>query len=139
MTTQEAERHFADHRGSWKELRITFDEALARLPEALQAEGFGIITQIDMQATLKAKLGVDSRPYRILGACNPGFAKKALDLEPRVGLLLPCNVVLYERDDKRAVLGIIDPMQQLGATGGLFEIAREIGEKLARVAEKLDA
>ena len=139
MTTNEANRPSSDHRGSWKELRITFDEALARLPEALQKEGFGIITQIDMQATLKAKLGVDSRPYRILGACSPGFAKKALELDPRVGLLLPCNVVLYERDDKRAVLGVIDPMQQLGASGGLVEIAQEIGQKLARVAEKLDA
>ena len=109
------------------------------LAVAEEPHPFGIITQIDMQATLKAKLGVDSRPYRILGACNPGFAKKALELEPRVGLLLPCNVVLYERDDARAMLGVIDPMQQLGATGGLVEIAREIGEKLARVAEKVDA
>ncbi len=138
MTTEHAKSPLSEHRGSWKDLKLSFDEALARLPEALQAEGFGVITQIDMQATLKAKLGVDSRRYRILGACNPGFARKALEADPRVGLLLPCNVVLYERDDKIAVLGVIDPMQQLGPAAGLTEIAREVGEKLGRVAETLD-
>ena len=128
------------HRGTWRALRVNFDSALARLPEALQAEGFGVITQIDLQRTFKAKLGVDSRRYRILGACNPQFALKAVTTDPRAGLLLPCNVVLFERDDGIAMLGIIDPVLQLNAPDGpLADIAREIGERLARVAQKLDA
>ena len=128
------------HRGTWRALRVNFDSALARLPEALQAEGFGVITQIDLQQTFKAKLGVDSRRYRILGACNPQFALKAVTTDPRAGLLLPCNVVLFERDDGIAMLGIIDPVQQLNAPDGpLAEIAREIGQRLARVSQKLDA
>ena len=128
------------HRGTWRALRVSFDAAVARLPEALQVEGFGVITQIDLQQTFKAKLGVDSRRYRIFGACNPQFALKAVAADPRAGLLLPCNVVLFEGDDGIAMLGIIDPVQQLNATDGpLADIAREIGERLARVAQKLDA
>ena len=127
-------------RGSWKQLKIGFDDAAARLPEVLQAEGFGVITQIDLQQTFKAKLGIDFRRYRIFGACNPSFALQALLADPHVGLLLPCNVVLYERDDKAAVLGVIDPVQQLGASDGhLGEIAKTIGERLDRVAKNLDA
>jgi uncharacterized protein (DUF302 family) len=128
------------HRGTWKALRVGFDTAIARLPEVLQAEGFGVITQIDLQQTFKAKLGVDSRRYRIFGACNPQFALKAVTTDPRAGLLLPCNVVIFERDDGIAMLGIIDPVLQLDAPDGpLADIAREIGERLARVAQKLDA
>ncbi len=128
------------HRGVWKQLRIGFDAAFERLPQVLQAEGFGIITQIDLQQTFKAKLGVDFRRYGIFGACNPAFARRAVELDPRAGLLLPCNVVLFESDDGSAVLGIIDPVQQLGATDGpLSEIAREVGERLSRVAQQLDA
>jgi uncharacterized protein (DUF302 family) len=128
------------HRGTWGALRVGFDTAVTRLPEALQAEGFGVITQIDLQQTFKAKLGVDSRRYRIFGACNPQFALKAVTADPRAGLLLPCNIVIFERDDGIAVLGIIDPVQQLNAPDGpLADIAREIGERLARVAQKLDA
>lgn len=126
-------------RGTWKQLKIGFDAAVARLPEVLQAEGFGVITQIDLQQTFKAKLGIDFRRYRIFGACNPSFALEALVADPHVGLLLPCNVVLYERDDKAAVLGVIDPLQQLGASDGhLGELAKTIGERLERVAEMLD-
>lgn len=128
------------HRGTWRALRVSFDSAVARLPEALQAEGFGVITQIDLQQTFKAKLGVDSRRYRIFGACNPQFALKAVTADPRAGLLLPCNVVLFERDDRIAMLGIIDPVRQLDAPDGpLGDIAREIRDRLARVAHKLDA
>jgi uncharacterized protein (DUF302 family) len=128
------------HRGMWRPLRVSFAAAAERLPQALQTEGFGIITQIDLQQTFKAKLGVDFRQYRIFGACNPTFALKAVETDPRAGLLLPCNVVLFERDDRTAVLGIIDPVQQLNAPDGpLAEIAKEIGERLARVAQKLDA
>jgi len=127
-------------RGMWKQLDIGFDDAVGRLPEVLQAEGFGVITQIDLQQTFKAKLGIDFRRYRIFGACNPSFALQALVADPHVGLLLPCNVVLYERDDKATVLGVIDPMQQLGASDGhLGELAKTIGERLERVAKTLDA
>ncbi len=128
-------------RGHWRELRISFDEAVARLPEALQAEGFGILTQIDVQQTLKAKLGIDFRRYRIFGACNPPFARQALETDPHVGLLLPCNVVLYERDDKTAVLGIIDPIAQLGASEAprLAGLAQSVDEKLRRVMNTMDA
>ena len=128
------------HRGTWRALRVSFDSAVARLPEALQSEGFGVITQIDLQQTFKAKLGVDSNRYRIFGACNPQFALKAVATDPRAGLLLPCNVVIFERDDGIAMLGIVDPVRQLDAPDGpLSDIAHEIGERLARVAQKLDA
>ena len=128
------------HRGTWKELRVGFDVAVARLAEALQSEGFGVITQIDLQQTFQAKLGVGFRRYRIFGACNPTFALKAVETDPRAGLLLPCNVVLFERDDGRAMLGIIDPVQQLDAPDGpLGDIALELGRRLARVGRQLDA
>lgn len=126
------------HRGIWRPLRISFDEAAERLPQALQAEGFGVITQIDLQQTFKAKLGADFRRYKIFGACNPAFALKAVESDPRAGLLLPCNVVLFERDDKKAELGIIDPVQQLNAPDGpLADVAHDIGARLARVAQNL--
>lgn len=128
-------------RGTWTVLRSSFDDAVARLPAVLQAEGFGIITQIDIQATLKAKIGVDFRRYRIFGACNPKFAHEALQGNPNVGLLLPCNVVIYERDDHKAVLGVIDPVLQLGADHdeSFAPLAKAVGEGLMRAAAALDA
>ena len=132
MNTEIAER------GTWKQLDVGFDEAVARLPEALQAESFGIITQIDLQQTLKAKLGIDFRRYRIFGACNPSFALQALVADPHVGLLLPCNIVIYEGDDKRAVVGVIDPTKQLGASDGhLGDLAKTIAGRLERAAAAL--
>jgi len=128
-----------DHRGTWQALSVSFEAATERLPQALQAEGFGVITQIDLQQTFKAKLGVDFRRYRIFGACNPAYALKAVQHDPRAGLLLPCNVVLFERDDGVAMFGIIDPIQQLNAPSGpLAELAQEIGARLTRVAQSLD-
>jgi uncharacterized protein (DUF302 family) len=127
-------------RGYWKDLSISYEEALSRLPEALKKEGFGIITQIDIQETFKAKLGVDFRRYRIFGACNPSLAHTALLKDPRVGVLLPCNVVLYERDDGKAVVGAVDPMQTLGASNqgaGLADLARDVGARLERVLADL--
>ena len=127
-------------RGTWTRLEIGFDEAVARLPQALQAEGFGIITQIDLQQTFKAKLGIDFRRYRIFGACNPTFALEAVTADPHVGLLLPCNVVVYERDDKVAVAGVIDPVKQLGASDGhLGDLAVTISKRLSRVVAALAA
>lgn len=127
------------HRGTWQPLGIGFDTAAERLPHSLQAEGFGVITQIDLQQTFKAKLGVEFRRYRIFGACNPAYALEAVKHDPRAGLLLPCNIVLFERDDGITMLGIIDPVQQLNAPdGALAELAQEIGTRLARVAKSLE-
>lgn len=121
--------------GRWKELSIGFDEAVARLREALQVEGFGVLTQIDVQQTLKAKLGIDFRRYQIFGACNPPFARQALETDLRVGILLPCNIVVYENDDGTSVVGMIDPIAQLGASGDsrFADLARGVDEKLQRV------
>ena len=125
--------------GSWRELSSGYDVALSRLPEALKKEGFGIITEIDLQQTFKAKLGVDFRRYRIFGACNPAFALKALQQEPQVGVLLPCNVVLYEKENGTAVVGAVDPMQTLGSAGGgeLAGLAEDVGARLERVLAEL--
>jgi uncharacterized protein (DUF302 family) len=123
-------------RSYWTELSIGYEDALARIPDALKKEGFGVITQIDMKETFKAKLNVDFRRYRIIGACNPSFALTALTKDPHVGVLLPCNVVVYERDDGKAVVGAIDPMQSLGTStegAGLAELARDVGARLERV------
>lgn len=126
------------HRGIWRALSISFDAATKRLPQALQAEGFGVITQIDLQQTFQAKLGADFRRYKIFGACNPAFALEVVSVDPRAGLLLPCNVVLFERDDGSAELGMIDPAQQLDAASGpLADLAHEIGARLTRVAHNL--
>ena len=95
--------------GLRKVLHSTYDEALVRVPEALKTEGFGVLTEIDIQATLKQKLDVDFRRYRILGACNPPFAHEALTAEIEAGLMLPCNVVVYEDDDRHAVVLMVDP------------------------------
>jgi uncharacterized protein (DUF302 family) len=93
-----------------------------------------------MQETFKAKLGVEFRRYRIFGACNPSFAHTALQQDPHVGVLLPCNVVLYEKDDGKAVVGAVDPMQTLGAgaaSGALADVAREVGARLERALAAL--
>ena len=126
-------------RGFWKPLTSTFDAALTAVPAALKEQGFGIITEIDMQATLKAKLGADTRRFRILGACNPKFAKQALEQDPQIGLLLPCNVVLYEKDDGKVMLGMIDPIEQLaGGTGGPVDaLAKEVREGLERAMKNV--
>jgi uncharacterized protein (DUF302 family) len=119
-----------------------FDEALAKVGEALKTEGFGVLTEIDVQATLKKKLDVDFRRYKILGACNPPFAHRALAESLDVGLLLPCNVVVYEQDDGATHVAAIDPLETIAAQGEprLAEIAREVHDKLqraiARVGEK---
>lgn len=115
-----------------------FDQALERVPELLKGEGFGVLTQIDVQATLKEKLGVDWRRYRILGACNPSLAHRALSAIPEVGVLLPCNVAIYERDDGKVVVRAVDPMQTIAAAEpALGEIAGEVRARLGRVLEKI--
>jgi len=121
-----------------KKLDATYDEALVRVTEALKAEGFGVLTQIDVQATLKEKLGVAFRRYKILGACNPPLAHKALSATLEVGAMLPCNVVVYEDDDGKAVVQAIDPMKTIAAAEpGLAQIAETVTQKLGRVLEQL--
>ena len=126
--------------GMTKVLRASYDEALARVPEALKAEGFGVLTEIDVQSTLKQKLGVDFRRYKILGACNPPLAHEALQAELEIGLMLPCNVVVYEGDDGKAVVLAIDPTTTLATAGNpkLEELAKAVKEKLTRAMEKLE-
>ena len=125
--------------GIQKTLDLGFDETLARLPEALKVEGFGILTEIDVQATLKKKLDVDFRRYRILGACNPPLAHRALQHSLDVGMLLPCNVIVYEADDRRTVVSAVDPMQTLAAQGdpAIRPLAAEVQQKLRRVIDSL--
>jgi uncharacterized protein (DUF302 family) len=123
-----------------KALRATYDEALARVPEALKSEGFGVLTEIDIQKTLAQKLGVDFRRYKILGACNPPFAHQALQADLEIGLMLPCNVVVYEDDDRRAVVLAMDPTKTMAATGNpkLVELAEAVKERLTRALAQLE-
>jgi uncharacterized protein (DUF302 family) len=125
--------------GIQKTLDLGFDEALAKVPEALKAEGFGVLTEIDVQATLKKKLDVDFRRYRILGACNPPFAHRALQHSLDVGMLMPCNVIVYETDDGKAVVSAVDPMQTMAAQGDpvMRPLAEQVRQKLQRVIDSL--
>jgi uncharacterized protein (DUF302 family) len=112
-----------------------FEDAVARVTEALKAEGFGVLSQIDVAATLKAKLGKDFRPYRILGACNPGLALQALSAEDHVGVMLPCNVVVQQRDGGRVEISAIDPTAPMQAIGNpaLDGVAATVRDKLSKV------
>lgn len=125
--------------GIQKTLDMGFDEALAKVPEALKAEGFGVLTEIDVQETLKKKLDVDFRRYRILGACNPPFAHKALQHSLDVGMLMPCNVIVYETDDGRTTVSAVDPMQTMAAQGDpeLRPLADAVQQKLKKVVASL--
>ena len=126
--------------GIRKSLRATYDEALVRVPEALKSEGFGVLTEIDIQSTLKQKLGVDFRRYKILGACNPPFAHEALQTDLAAGLVLPCNGVVYEGDDHRAVVMAVDPTQTVTAMGNpqLTKLGEAVKDKLTRALSRLE-
>ena len=121
------------------QLEGEFDQAIERVTEALKTEGFGVLTEIDVQATLKAKLDIDRRPYRILGACNPTFAHKAIEAEPHIGLLLPCNVVVQEEPDKSISVSFMDPAAVLDLVGRdeIADVAKEVRARLQRVCESL--
>lgn len=118
---------------------LGFDDAVARVRETLKEEGFGVLTEIDVQSTLKEKLGEDIAPYLILGACSPPYAHRALELEKELGALLPCNVVIYTQSDTTTRVSAVDPVAMLGIVGrtDLEPIADEIQEKLERALEKV--
>ena len=116
-----------------------FDDVIARTSAALKDEGFGILADIDVKATLEAKLGVEGRPYRILGACNPPLAHKAIDAEPNIGLLLPCNVVVRQIEDGSNVVAFMDPASVLSLVQReeLEELGKVVKGKLERVRDAL--
>jgi uncharacterized protein (DUF302 family) len=121
-------------------LRADFEAALITVPEALKAEGFGVLTEIDVADTLKKKLDVPFRRYRILGACNPALAHQALQANLDAGLMLPCNVIVYEGDDGRAVVTAVDPLQSQAAQQDLRirGVAEVVRGKLEQVLSRLE-
>jgi len=125
--------------GFSKSVNLSFEKALEKVTEDLQKEGFGILTEIDVKETLKKKLDVDFRKYRILGACNPPSAYKALQSEEQIGLMLPCNFIVYENSSGETVVAAIDPIASMMAVNNedLGKLAVEIQAKLKRVIENL--
>jgi|TARA_R110002050_G_scaffold85090_1_gene181518 uncharacterized protein (DUF302 family) len=122
-----------------KTVDYSFDEAVEKVTEELKKEGFGVLTEIDVQATLKKKLDVDFRKYQILGACNPPFAHKALLAENKIGAMLPCNVIVQELDNGKTEVAAVDPVASMQAVENdkLGGVASEIRSKLEKVIENL--
>ena len=118
-------------------INAAFDEVVKRVIAALKEEGFGVLTDIDVQATLKTKLGADMPSYRILGACNPSFAHQALQLEDKLGVLLPCNVIVRNAGDGQTEVAAIDPVTSMDRTGNpnLAAVADEVRARLLRAVE----
>ena len=118
---------------------MSFDEAIDKVTEELKKEGFGVLTEIDVKAALKKKINVDFRRYRILGACNPSFAYKALLAEDKIGTMLPCNVIVQEREDGKIEVAAIDPIASMQSVKNesLGEIAVEVQSKLKKVIENI--
>ena len=124
--------------GFSKEVPLSYDEAIEKVTEELKKEGFGVLTTIDVKDTLKKKLDVDFNRYVILGACNPPFAYKALQAEEQIGLLLPCNVIVYEKEGK-TIVGVFDPMSmtKIVENEALKSIAEDVAARLQRVLNSL--
>ncbi len=122
-----------------KTINMPFDRAISHTTEALKREGFGVLTDIDVRATMKAKLGEDFRPYRILGACNPKLAHRALQLESKIGTMLPCNVIVQEHEGGGVEVSAVDPAASMQAVDNpsLAEVAKEVQTKLKRVIHEL--
>ena len=120
-------------------LNTSYEDAISKVTDALKEEGFGVLTEIDVKSTLKKKLDVDFRKYVILGVCNPPYAFRTLQTDLDVGLLLPCNVIVYETDDKKAYISALNPVSALEVIKSqeLRKIAVEVSEKLKRVVEKV--
>jgi uncharacterized protein (DUF302 family) len=122
-----------------KTISLDFDAAIEKVTQGLKSEGFGILTEIDIQATLKEKLDEDIHKYKILGACNPPFAYKALQAEDKIGTMLPCNVIVQEKSPGKVEVSAVDPVASMQAVDnkGLTEIASEIGSRLEKVIKEL--
>ena len=121
-----------------KTVNLGYEQAIEAVTQALAKEGFGVLTEIDVAATLKKKLGADFRRYKILGACNPVLAQRALGIELDIGVMLPCNVIVYERDDGKATVVAIDPMATIAAQDpNLVPVATEVRARLGRVVAAL--
>jgi uncharacterized protein (DUF302 family) len=122
-----------------KVVQMSFDEAIAKVTEELKKEGFGVLTEIDVSATLKKKINADFRKYTILGACNPGFAHQALLAEDKIGTMLPCNVIVQQREDGKIEVAAIDPVASMQAVrnDNLGDIAATVQSKLKKVVENL--
>ena len=120
-------------------LETSFEDAVDRIKDALKEEGFGVLTEIDVKTTFKKKLNKDFRKYVILGACNPPFAFRTLETDLDVGLLLPCNVIVYETDEKKAYIAAINPVSALKVINkeNLKQIAKEVSGKLEKAIEKV--
>jgi uncharacterized protein (DUF302 family) len=117
----------------------SFDDAVDQVTEELQKEGFGVLTEIDVKAVMKKKLDIDKRPYKILGACNPVLANQAMEAEPDIGLLLPCNVIVRENDDDSVTVGFMDPSSVLGLVQSeqLNTLGEEVLSRLHRVRDAI--
>jgi len=126
--------------GTVVHLNVDYETALTKTIEALKVEGFGVLTEIDVKDTMKKKLGVDLPAYKILGACNPPLALRALTASPEVGLLLPCNVTVRQLEDGRIEVALIDPLVMLGVVSNVAikPIAEEARARLERVAKSLE-
>ena len=122
-----------------KTVDYNFETAIENVTEELKKEGFGVLTQIDLQGTLKKKLDVDIKKYSILGACNPGFAYEAIQAEDKIGTMLPCNVIVQEREDGKVDVSAVDPVASMTAVENksLASMAIKVREKLTSVIEKL--
>jgi len=125
--------------GIGKSVSLPYEQAVERTRAALQEEGFGVLTEIDVKATLKKKLDVDFKKYVILGACNPPLAWQGFQAEPDIGLLLPCNVIVYEEGASRSRVAVLDPLVQLGITGrkDIEPLANEARQRLERALSAL--